>query len=416
VLWVATALLYPHLRDAISTFVDVAILRRPDFTALGAALARELAATESPGVMLDLACARLAPALSARSVVWGSPHAGAGADGEAEAFHAAFREISAEQAELLLSDWTGREEWVTLRDARSAASAGLPEGLASARAVVTVPTVEQPTYLFAVAGLEAGRRLLSDDVALLNTVAAALARRIDAVRVAHVRCQHELREQETSKLATEAELKALRAQINPHFLFNALTTIGYLIQASPDRALDTLMRLTELLRAVLRTAGEFSSLGEEIDLVESYLDIERERFEERLQAHIDVPEPLRGLRIPSLVVQPLVENAIKHAISPSASGGSVSVEAHLEGGEEARQLVVAVTDTGAPGPAEPGERRGVGLSSIRRRLECHYGSEASLEVELREGAGTTATLRLPARDAARRSAGRAGALAGGRRP
>ncbi len=91
------------------------------------------------------------------------------------------------------------------------------------------------------------------------------------------------REQEMTKLATEAELRALRAQINPHFLFNALTTIGYLIQTAPPRALETLMRLTSLLRGVLRSEGEFTTLGRELDLVEAYLDIERARFEQRLR-------------------------------------------------------------------------------------------------------------------------------------
>ena len=95
-----------------------------------------------------------------------------------------------------------------------------------------------------------------------------------------------------AKLATEAELRALRAQINPHFLFNALTTIGYLIQTAPPRALETLMRLTALLRGVLRSEGEFTTLGRELELVESYLDIERARFEHRLRVSIDVPARL----------------------------------------------------------------------------------------------------------------------------
>ena len=92
-----------------------------------------------------------------------------------------------------------------------------------------------------------------------------------------------LREREIRTLATEAELRALRAQINPHFLFNALTTIGYLIQDAPPRAFDTLMRLTTLLRGVLRSEGEFTTLGRERELVACYLQIEQERFEERLQ-------------------------------------------------------------------------------------------------------------------------------------
>src|SRR5207249_2931464 len=104
------------------------------------------------------------------------------------------------------------------------------------------------------------------------------ARRIDSLRVAHERVTRNFREQQMQRLATEAELKALRAQLNPHFLFNALTTIGYLIQNAPPKALETLLRLTTLLRGILRrSAADFCTLDEEIDLVTSYLDIERAR-------------------------------------------------------------------------------------------------------------------------------------------
>jgi len=149
-------------------------------------------------------------------------------------------------------------------------------------ATVIVPTSEPPQYRLLIGELAGGRRLLSDDLALIESVAVMAARRIDAVRVVHERCARDLHEQEMHKLATEAELRALRAQINPHFLFNALTTIGYLIQSAPDRALETLMRLTAPLRGVLRhSEGEFLTIGEEIDLIESYLEIERARFEDR---------------------------------------------------------------------------------------------------------------------------------------
>ena len=135
---------------------------------------------------------------------------------------------------------------------------------------------------------------------MLDAVMQQLARRLDSLRVSHERYERNLREQQISKLAAEAELKALRAQLNPHFLFNALTTIGYLIQVTPDRALQTLMRLTELLRGVLkRSRGEFTSLGEELDLVDSLSAIEKARFEERLRVSIDVPLELRSLYLHS---------------------------------------------------------------------------------------------------------------------
>ena len=117
-----------------------------------------------------------------------------------------------------------------------------------------------------------------------------LARRLDSLRVSHERYEHNLREQQISKLAAEAELKALRAQLNPHFLFNALTTIGYLIQDDARPRIGNADAADRTLRAVLkRSRGEFTSLGEELDLVDSYLAIEKARFEERLRVLIDVP-------------------------------------------------------------------------------------------------------------------------------
>ena len=184
-------------------------------------------------------------------------------------------------------------------------------------ALVLVPTSERPRYALSVAELTGGRRLLSDDLAALDAIAVMVARRIDAIRMTNERHEREVREQESAKLASEAELRALRAQLNPHFLFNALTTIGYLIQTAPPRALQTLMRLTTLLRAVLRSEGEFTTLGHELEIVESYLEIERARFDERLRVRIDVPRRLRSLRVPPLVLSHSSKTPSSTASRPS---------------------------------------------------------------------------------------------------
>jgi hypothetical protein len=224
------------------------VLRRPDYAAVRRELAADVASRETPADVLDRVCARLAPALAASSLRWRAE--------PADAPHAA-----------------------------------------PAAATVLVPTADAPGYAIEVGPLVGGRRLLSDDHALLETAAALAARRIDAVRVAHERCEREAREQELGRLTTEAELRALRAQLNPHFLFNALTTVAYLLRAAPDHALDTLMRLTALLRAVLRpSAGELVTLGEEVEIAEAYLAIERARFEDRLEVVVDVPTELRTCR------------------------------------------------------------------------------------------------------------------------
>jgi LytS/YehU family sensor histidine kinase len=266
---------------------------------------------------------------------------------------------------------------------------------------VTVPTTEPPQPHVHVGELAGGRRLLSDDHALLDAVAVIAARRIDAIRLTLERYDTALREEEMQKLAAEAELKALRAQINPHFLFNALTTIGYLIETAPPRALRTLMRLTRLLRGVLRPEGEFTTLGREMELVEHYLDIERERFEERLRVRLDVPAALAAVPLPALVVQPLVENAIKHGVAPSARGGDVVVTARRETTADGPRLRVSVRNTGAPlAPVERGADH-LGLDNVERRLAGHYGAAASLTLTASPD-GTTAEISLPLADAAAR--------------
>jgi LytS/YehU family sensor histidine kinase len=225
------------------------------------------------------------------------------------------------------------------------------------------------------------------------------ARRIDALRVSDERFGQKTREQEFSRLATEAQLNALRAQINPHFLFNALTTIGYLIQTAPEKALVTLMKLTQLLRRVLKSSGEFSTLKEEIELVESYLDIERARFEERLQVEIDVPQDLRNLRVPALILQPLVENAVKHGISKTKLGGTVRIFASLENEKEAVYLKLSVADSGAgTNQVLPNGANGIGLNNIEQRLQSYYGDSAVLKIESEIGKGTSAEIKIPLSD------------------
>jgi two-component system LytT family sensor kinase len=346
--WIATALLFPWLRRATSWFVDRVVLSRSDYAHLVDAIAVAIQDCDTSQKILDAACTRLAPALSASSVTC-EPH-----------------------------------------------PATTPEPIAHNE--VAVQTTEPPRYRLRVGHLAGGRRLLSDDVEMLQQVAGLLARRIDAVRLTDERYERMLREREMRSLATEAELKALRAQVNPHFLFNALTTIGYLIQSAPPRALDTLMRLTTLLRSVLRSEGEFSTLGRERELIECYLQIERERFEERLNATIDIPAELEDLPVPSLIVQPLVENAIKHGIATARDGGILVVSAALNGSGPACELRVTVRNTGAPFLGSRAHDRGVGLHSVERRLQCYYGDSASLTLRADHDGSTLAELRLPAAD------------------
>jgi signal transduction histidine kinase len=348
-MWIVTALVYPYLRRGAEWFVDKIVLKRVDYSELAATVSGSIDQAGTPAAVLDATAKILAPALSAQSIEWSL----------SEADDAA---VSVQQ------------------DRRSAR--------------VAVLTAESPGYVLSVRDLSGGRRLLSDDIAMLERAALLVARRIDAVRATEERYRHDVQEQEMRKLAAEAELRALRAQVNPHFLFNALTTIGYLIQTAPDRAFGTLMRLSGLLRGILRSGEEFVTLGEELELIEAYLDIERARFEDRLRVHIDVAWELRRVRIPALVIQPLVENAIKHGISERLAGGEVRVSARLQEGE----LVVSVTDTGLGVTDEVFARRkdgGVGLNNVEQRLQRYRPGTAPLRIQSTPGIGTTVEIRVP---------------------
>jgi hypothetical protein len=371
---------YPLLRRGVHWFVDAVVLKRPDYLALQGAIAQALAAAQTPEEALEEARRQLAPALAARqSCCWRIEGAGSLAMGSCP---------------------PGAPSAVA---GAHAAWAGAPDGPAvgtdvtRTSVVAVVPTAEAPRYAVSLGDLAGGRRLLSDDLAMLETVARALARRIDLLRLTRERYERRAREAEMHQLAAEAELRALRAQTNPHFLFNALTTIGYLIQMSPSRALEKLLQLTELLRRVLRSEGELTTLGQELELVRLYLDLERARFEERLRFTIDVPAELHHVPVPSLLLQPIVENAIKHGIAPAAEGGSVEVRAGVEaapGPTGTRMLSVAVRNTGRAWSPPAGPASGIGLRSVEKRLRHHYGEAASLRCET--DGGTVVTVRLPA--------------------
>ncbi len=346
-LWMMTALIYPKIHKLAVWLVDKIILRRADYEKLRREITKEIDKIDNGEAVLEAIRDKLKPALTANKASW---------------------------SEVCNDDNL--------------------TGITSEKAEIFIPTTESPFYKISLSNFAGGRHLLSDEVEMLENVAFIAARRIDAVRVTHERCQAEYREQEFSKLATEAQLTALRSQINPHFLFNALTTIGYLIQVSPEKAFETLMRLTKLLRSVLGKTGEFSTLGEEIKLIEAYLEIEQARFEERLKVKIDVPKELENIHIPSLILQPLVENSIKHGISKAKLGGEVGISAKLETENGEVLLQMNVFDSGHG--INAGELLfGIGLSNVKDRLQNYYGNSASLRLESNENKGTNAKISLP---------------------
>ncbi len=197
--------------------------------------------------------------------------------------------------------------------------------------------------------------------------------------------------------ATEAQLRLLQAQMEPHFLFNTLANVVSLMEADAPRAKSMLEAFVDYLRASLSGLGQDRhTLGDEIDLIDAYMRIIKIRMEDRLDYTIDVPAALRTLPLPALTVQPLVENAIVHGVEPQIAGGRVRVGARRDG----RSLVVTVDDDGAGlAAAAPTARRagsGTALANIRGRLAQAYGSSAWLDIRAGEPRGVRACLSLPA--------------------
>ena len=207
------------------------------------------------------------------------------------------------------------------------------------------------------------------------------------------------REQELVELAATAQLAALRAQINPHFLFNSLNSIAQLIRADPDRAEACVERLAEMFRYVLRYGEkDFVPLAEELEMARAYLDIERARFGDRLRVETHVDPPSLQHLIPNLILQPLVENAVRHGLSRKRGGGTVRIDARLADG----CLELSVGDDGLGMPDTALERvyeHGIGLRNLRDRLERLYGPAHLPEITSAPGSGTRVRLRLPLRPA-----------------
>jgi signal transduction histidine kinase len=205
------------------------------------------------------------------------------------------------------------------------------------------------------------------------------------------------RERELQALAATAQREALRAQMNPHFLFNALNSIAQLIRVDPDRAEVCVERLAEMFRYVLRRAEtELVPLSEELEMAAAYLEIERARFGERLQVETKVDADTLRRPIPNLVLQPLVENAVKHGLSRKVGVGTVRIEAKMVD----RVLLLTVRDDGLgmAAPALAGVyERGIGLRNLRDRLERLYGADYRPEISSQPGRGTAIRLRLPDR-------------------
>ena len=192
--------------------------------------------------------------------------------------------------------------------------------------------------------------------------------------------QAEARAMETSILARDAELKALKAQINPHFLFNSLNSISALTSIDPERAREMCLLLADFLRMTLRL-GEKAQipLAQEIELLEKFLAIEKVRFGARLTMEMAIEDPAKRCLVPTLLLQPLVENAVTHGIAKLTEGGTVKLTAANHGPQ------LAITVENSMDPDAPADRKGgMGLRNVRERLEARYGKEASVRATAEE--------------------------------
>jgi len=203
-----------------------------------------------------------------------------------------------------------------------------------------------------------------------------------------------------AQLVTKAELDALHAQINPHFLFNTLNTIIMFSRTNPETARRLLIRLASFFRHALKRHGHFNSLREEIEYLNTYLVLERARFREKLRVMRDIEEELLEYQVPVLTIQPLVENAIKHGILPKPGQGTVQVTARKIDSE----MVIIIRDDGVgieedkidhvlrPGY---GSGNGVGLSNVHERLKGLFGEDYGLRIVSVPGEGTSIYVRVP---------------------
>ena len=206
------------------------------------------------------------------------------------------------------------------------------------------------------------------------------------------RIEHRVQEQE--KLLLAAKIESLKSQINPHFLFNTLTSISSLIRAEPDTARTLIIRLSALLRRLLRSHEHFVTLREELEAIDEYLDIEVIRFGPKLRVIKDIDPDTLALIVPSMILQPLVENSIKHGFSRKVGPGAITIRSQRENG----RAIIEVEDDGmgffAGGLDQP-MSSGIGLSNVRERLRVIYGTTYQLKLTSEPGKGTLARIEVP---------------------
>jgi two-component system LytT family sensor kinase len=271
--------------------------------------------------------------------------------------------------------------------------------LSEVELLLPVRTEGRISHVMAVAPGRGRRGLVTHEVNFMRSAVAQFGHRIDALHTEERSAQARSREALLQQQVTEAELRALRAQINPHFLFNSLNSIANLVVTDPEKAETMTVRLARVFRHVLvNSARPLVALDEEIAFLETYLQIEEARFGDRLHVEIAIDPAVAMEPIPSLILQPIVENALKHGLSPKVGPGHLWISADTEG----EQIRLRVEDDGV-GPAitafrhidGSGPSTGVGLENVALRLNALYQDQSRITLETRKAGGTTVTILLP---------------------
>ncbi len=256
-------------------------------------------------------------------------------------------------------------------------------GLDWAQALVPLRLPSGDLHYLVLGRRKGGRRYLSEDLKALNRLTATVVEQIDQLRTA-----------EMQRLVSQAELRALQSQINPHFLFNALNTLYGIIPKEAHDARSTVMNLAEIFRYFLQTEKTFIPLSTEIEIVRAYLEIESLRLGPRLRTDIQIDDAALPALIPTLSIQPLVQNAIKHGIAENPNPGWLRLRAQVEGDF----VRITVQDSGSGRPGADAEIRnsgaGVGLSNLEKRLQHCYGADCDLSIDSSSN-GTTVEFRVP---------------------
>jgi two-component system, LytTR family, sensor kinase len=325
----------------IDSLVDEAILDRPDYDAAAAALTEHFRLAARPEQLVDAALASLRKTLRVDA------------------------------------------RWLDAGE----------HSVAAPLAAVVISREDQPAHRLEIMASHHARTLMQRELGFFATVARQLEHRLEAMQFEQEQRALHLREERLKRLLTEAELKALRTQVDPHFLFNTLNTIADLIRTNPDQAERMTERLAECFRyALAKHARDLSTLDEELGFARQYLEIEQVRFGQRLRVQLSRGDAHGDEPIPSLLLQPLLENAIRHGLAPVREGGCVSVQARREG----ERLHLRIEDDGVGLRDGFAAHSGVGLRNVQERLRTLYAQTAEFLIGARPGGrGTAVTIVIP---------------------